>query len=56
VGPLAWLILHGGVAGAVAESLVVIAIVSVFVAVFVRERRTGRASEGPARLRDEDET
>jgi hypothetical protein len=46
---------HGGVAGAIAESLVVIAISAALVAVWIRERRSGRASEGPARLRDEDE-
>jgi hypothetical protein len=46
---------HGGVAGAIAESVVVVAIGAVFVAVWIRERRAGRAHEGPARLRDEDE-
>jgi hypothetical protein len=46
---------HGGVAGAIAESLVVVAISGVFLAVWIRERRAGRAHEGPARLRDEDE-
>jgi hypothetical protein len=56
VAPLAGLIVaHGGVAGAVAESLIVVAIGAVFLAVWIRERRAGRASEGPARLRDEDE-
>src|ERR671918_1103985 len=51
LGPVA----HGGVAGAIAESLIVIAISAVLVAVWVRERRAGRASEGPARLRDDEE-
>lgn len=46
---------HGGVAGAIAESLVVIAVSAVLVAVWIRERRSGRAPEGPARLRDDDE-
>ena len=46
---------HGGVAGAIAESLVVVAIGGVFIAVWIRERRAGRPHEGPARLRDEDE-
>jgi hypothetical protein len=58
VGSLAGLtpIAHGGVAGAIAESLIVIAIVSVLVTVWIRERRAGHAPEGLARLRDEDET
>jgi hypothetical protein len=51
LGPLA----HGGLAGAIAESLVAIAISAELIAVWVRERRAGRASDGPARLRDEDE-
>jgi hypothetical protein len=46
---------HGGVAGAIAESLVVVAIGGVFLAVWIRERRAGRAHEGPAHLRDDDE-
>jgi hypothetical protein len=55
VAPVAGLIAHGGVWGALAESLIVLAIVSVFVTVWVRERRSGSAQDGPARLRDEDE-
>jgi hypothetical protein len=48
---------HGGVAGAVVESLIVLAVVAVLVAVWLRERRAAkeRAGEGPARLRDDDE-
>lgn len=60
MGPLAGIaglpLAHGGVAGAIAESLVVVAIVSVFVAVWVRERKAGREPDGPARLRDEEDT
>lgn len=57
MGPLAGLapLLHGGVAGAIAESLIVLAIGAVFLAVWIRERRAGRASDGPARLRDGNE-
>jgi hypothetical protein len=57
VAPLAGigLVAHGGVAGAIAESLVVIAVSAVLVAVWIRERRAGRASDGPARLRDEND-
>jgi hypothetical protein len=49
------LLAHGGVAGAIAESFVVLAVSAVLIAVWVRERRAGRASEGPARLRDDEE-
>ncbi len=48
---------HGGVAGAIVESLIVLAVIAVLVAVWVRERRAARerVGEGPARLRDDDE-
>jgi uncharacterized membrane-anchored protein len=48
---------HGGVAGAIVESLIVLAVVAVLVAVWVRERRAARerVGDGPARLRDDDE-
>ena len=46
---------HGGLAGAIAESLIAIAIASVLVAVWIRERRSGRAADGPAELRDEED-
>jgi hypothetical protein len=52
---LGLLVAHGGVAGAIAESLVVFAVSAVLVAVWIRERRSGRAPGGLARLRDEDE-
>ena len=54
---VAGLIAHGGVGGAIAESLVVVAVVSVFVAVWFRERRARRehGHDGPAVLRDRDE-
>lgn len=57
MAPLAGLglLAHGGVAGAIAESLVAIAIGAVLIAVWIRERRAGRASDGPARLRDDEE-
>ena len=47
------MIAHGGVAGAVVESLVALALLGVLLAVWLRERR-GR-EDGPARLRDEEE-
>lgn len=58
MGALAELIAHGGVAGAVVEALVVLAVVGVFVAVWLRERRGGDESTpaGEARLRDDEST
>ena len=47
------LVAHGGLAGALVESLVVLTVVSVLVAVWLRERRSGR-EEGPARFRDDE--
>jgi hypothetical protein len=57
VGALPGLIAHGGVAGAVVESLVVLAVIAVLVAVWLRERRAAheRRGEGAARLTDDDE-
>jgi hypothetical protein len=51
------LIAHGGLVGAVVESFVVVAVTSVFVAVWIRERRVRRehGHEGPAVLTDRDE-
>jgi len=48
---------HGGVAGAAIEALVGLAVLAVFVAVWLREKRVREesSSSGPARLRDEDE-
>lgn len=51
------LVAHGGVAGAIVESLVVLAVVSVLVAVWLRERRGGpHESEGPEGLSDDEST
>lgn len=51
------MIAHGGVPGAIAESLVGLLVIAVFVAAWVRERRAGgrRSDPGPAPLREEDE-
>ena len=38
---LAWLVAHGGIPGAIVESLVALAVLSVIVAVWLRERRGG---------------
>jgi hypothetical protein len=46
---------HAGLAGAIVEGLVVVAVVGVLVAVWLRERRPGSASEAPPRLRSEDD-
>ena len=55
MGALAWLVAHGGVAGAIVEALVVLAVVGVLAAVWLRERKDRTGPVGPARLRDEDE-
>jgi hypothetical protein len=56
VAALAGLIAHGGVAGALVEILVLLAVVGVFVSIWLRERRVGEESPsgGEARLRDDD--
>lgn len=48
---------HGGTAGAAVEALIGVAVIGLFVAIWLRERRERgeSGSEGPARLRDEDE-
>jgi len=55
VGPVPGLIAHGGVAGAVIESLLALAIVGVLLAVWLREQRGRSGRVGPARLRDEED-
>jgi hypothetical protein len=57
VAPLAGIVAHGGVAGAIAESFVALSVAGVLVAVWLRERRAGRAhsSGDQARLRDDDD-
>jgi hypothetical protein len=56
VGALAGLVAHGGVGGAIAEALLAVAVIGLFVAVWLRERRGGRRRvRGAARLRDDDE-
>ena len=57
MGALPGLVAHGGVAGAVAEALVGVAVLGLFVAVWLRERKALSDAEpdGPARLRDEEE-
>ena len=50
------MIAHGGLVGALAEILVLVAVVGVFAAVWLRERRAGgeAAHEGEAVLRDDE--
>jgi hypothetical protein len=57
VAPVAGLIAHGGVAGAIAESLVGIVVLAIFASVWIRERRARRAGLGrrPAKLRDDED-
>jgi hypothetical protein len=40
------LLAHGGTAGAVIEFALVLGVVAIFVAVWLRERRAGRDDEG----------
>jgi len=51
---LAGIVAHGGIAGAVVESLVFVTVAAILVAVWLRERRWGRdhAHDGPSQLRD----
>jgi hypothetical protein len=50
------LIAHGGTAGAIVEAALLVVVIGVFGAVFVRERRAREErGDGPARLRDRDE-
>jgi hypothetical protein len=55
---LSELIAHGGVAGAIVEALVVLAIVGVFVAVWLRERlpTEDEGAGAPERLSEDDST
>ena len=39
------MVAHGGVGGAVVETLLVVALLAVFLAVFLRERRAGREDD-----------
>jgi hypothetical protein len=47
VAALPWLIVaHGGVPGAIAEGAIAVAVVALFVAVWLRERRGGEDEDG----------
>jgi len=45
VAALAGLVAHGGVAGAIVELLLVVGLLAVFLAVYLRERRSGGEDE-----------
>ncbi|HXG75655.1 MAG TPA: hypothetical protein VNJ53_03705 [Gaiellaceae bacterium] len=47
------IVAHGGLAGALVEASLAVAVVGFLVAVWLRERRRGRRRRGPARLRDD---
>lgn len=53
---VAGLVAHGGLVGAIVESLVLLTVAAVLIAVWLRERRAGREQphDGPARLRDDE--
>lgn len=56
MAPLAGLIAHGGLAGALVEGLVALAVAGILVAVWLRERRRGgEDDERGAGLREDDE-
>ena len=46
MAPLAGLVAHGGVGGAIVESLLVVGIAALFFAVWLRERRARRDGDG----------
>jgi hypothetical protein len=47
---------HGGLVGLIAETAVVLVVASIFLAVWLRERRSGgERPAGAARLREDDE-
>ena len=46
------MIAHGGVPGAIVESLLALAVVALFAAVWLRERGARREPRGAARLRE----
>jgi hypothetical protein len=48
------LVAHGGIAGAMAEALVAIAVAAVLVAVWIRERRSGDEAEVTAELTEDE--
>jgi hypothetical protein len=56
MAPFAGIVAHGGLAGAIVESLLFLTVAAVLIAVWLRERKAGRdqAQDGPARLRDDD--
>jgi hypothetical protein len=53
---LAEVVAHGGFAGAAVESLVVLAVVALLVAVWLRERRAPRRYEASESLSDDERT
>jgi uncharacterized membrane protein YtjA (UPF0391 family) len=56
VAALAGLVGHGGVAGAIAESGLAVVVASIFLAVWLRERKAGRGRPpGAARLTDDED-
>ena len=56
MAPFAGIVAHGGLAGAIVESLLFLTVAAVLIAVWFRERRAGgdRPHDGPARLRDDE--
>ena len=45
MGPVAWLVAHGGVPGAILEATLAIGVAALLLAVWLRERRSDEARE-----------
>ena len=55
MAPFAGLVAHGGIAGAIAEAFVAVAVAAVLGAVWLRERRRGEEGDArSAQLMDDD--
>jgi hypothetical protein len=56
VAPVAELIAHGGLAGAILEALIVLAVIGVFAAAWLRERVAAEDAREPEPLSEDDST
>jgi hypothetical protein len=45
MGPLAWLVAHGGIPGAIVEASLAVGVAALFVAVWLRERGSDETRE-----------
>jgi hypothetical protein len=49
VATLAWVVAHGGIPGAIAEGTIALAVVALFIAVWLRERAGGEERDDVSR-------